>query len=160
MKVEAAGCSMVEHGLILINSSQHTLEVKKIQRNKQFSAQDAWYGFWSKLEIGHCRWILYCLSYQERPWTGYPIPSPGDLPDPGIKLGSPALQADSLPAELPGKPYIYKDVTKFSIQTGFLLQGFTRFRGKVTASLMTCLRHPRGFVMFLRHSSRTASNKK
>ena len=29
------------------------------------------------------------------------IPSPGDLPDPGIKLGSPALQADSLPAELP-----------------------------------------------------------
>ena len=31
------------------------------------------------------------------------IPSPGDLPDPGIKLKSPALQADSLPAELPGK---------------------------------------------------------
>ena len=27
-----------------------------------------------------------------------------DLPDPGIELGSPALQADSLPAELPGKP--------------------------------------------------------
>jgi len=34
-----------------------------------------------------------------------PIPSPGDLPDPGIKLGSPALQADSLPAELLGKPH-------------------------------------------------------
>ena len=32
------------------------------------------------------------------------IPSPVDLPDPGIELGSPALQADSLPAELPGKP--------------------------------------------------------
>ena len=28
----------------------------------------------------------------------------GDLPDPGIKLGSPALQADSFPAELLGKP--------------------------------------------------------
>ena len=27
-----------------------------------------------------------------------------DLPDPGIELGSPALQADSLPTELPGKP--------------------------------------------------------
>ena len=27
----------------------------------------------------------------------------GDLPDPGIKPGSPSLQADSLPAELPGK---------------------------------------------------------
>ena len=28
------------------------------------------------------------------------MPSPGDLPNPGIELGSPALQADSLPAEL------------------------------------------------------------
>ena len=32
------------------------------------------------------------------------MPSPEDLPDPGIKPGSPALQADSLPAELPRKP--------------------------------------------------------
>ena len=33
-----------------------------------------------------------------------PFPSPGDLPDPGIEPGSPALQADSLPTELPGRP--------------------------------------------------------
>ena len=32
------------------------------------------------------------------------IPPPEDLPDSGIELGSPALQADSLPSELPGKP--------------------------------------------------------
>ena len=32
-------------------------------------------------------------------WSGLPFPSPGDLPDPGIELRSPALQADSLPAE-------------------------------------------------------------
>ena len=32
-----------------------------------------------------------------------PFPSPGDLPDPGIKPGSPALQGDSLPFEPPGK---------------------------------------------------------
>ena len=32
------------------------------------------------------------------------MPSPGDLPDSGIKLQAPALQIDSLPAELPGKP--------------------------------------------------------
>ena len=31
-------------------------------------------------------------------WNGLPFPSPGDLPDPGIKRGSPALQADSLPS--------------------------------------------------------------
>ena len=33
-----------------------------------------------------------------------PFPSPGDIPDPGIKSGSPAFQADSLPAEPQGKP--------------------------------------------------------
>ena len=32
--------------------------------------------------------------------------SPGNLPNPGIKSGSPALQADSLPSEPPGKPTI------------------------------------------------------
>ena len=37
-------------------------------------------------------------------WSGKPFPCPGDLPNPGIKPRSPALQADSLPAELPGKP--------------------------------------------------------
>ena len=37
-------------------------------------------------------------------WSGLPFPSPRDLPDPGTKLGSPALQADSLPTESAGKP--------------------------------------------------------
>ena len=37
-------------------------------------------------------------------WNGYPLPSPGHLPNPGIEPRSPALQADSLPAEPPGKP--------------------------------------------------------
>ena len=37
-------------------------------------------------------------------WSGLPFPSPGDLPDPRIKLRSPVLQADSLPSEPPGKP--------------------------------------------------------
>ena len=37
-------------------------------------------------------------------WSGLPFPSPGDLPNPGIKPGSPALQADALPSEPPGKP--------------------------------------------------------
>ena len=36
-------------------------------------------------------------------WSGLPFPSPGDLPDSGIEPGSPALQADSLPSELPVK---------------------------------------------------------
>ena len=39
---------------------------------------------------------------------GWPFPSPGDLPNPGIKPGSLALQADSLPSEPPGKPTTHK----------------------------------------------------
>ena len=40
-------------------------------------------------------------------WSGRPIPSPVDLPDPGIEPGSPALQVDSLPTELSGKSFSY-----------------------------------------------------
>ena len=37
-------------------------------------------------------------------WSGLPFPSPGDLPNPGIEPGSPALQTDALSSEPPGKP--------------------------------------------------------
>ena len=54
-------------------------------------------------------WTVACqaplsmgFSRQEY-WSGLPFPSPRDLPDPGVKPGSPALQADSLPTELQGK---------------------------------------------------------
>ena len=35
-------------------------------------------------------------------WNGWPFPSPGDLPNPGIEPKSPTLQADSVPSEPPG----------------------------------------------------------
>ena len=51
-------------------------------------------------------WTVVCqaplsvgFSRQEY-WSGLLFPSPGDLPDPGIETGSPALQADSLLTEL------------------------------------------------------------
>ena len=47
---------------------------------------------WTPLSMG--------FSRQEY-WSGLPFPSPGDLPDPGIKPGSPTLQAESLPSEPP-----------------------------------------------------------
>ena len=54
----------------------------------------------------HIKWILYQLNHREAQeyWNWQPIPSPVDLPNPGIKLRSPALQANSLPVELSGKP--------------------------------------------------------
>ena len=39
-------------------------------------------------------------------WSGVPFPPPGDLPNPGMEPGSPALQADSLSAALPGQTNI------------------------------------------------------
>ena len=44
--------------------------------------------------MGFCR---------QKYWSGLPFPSPGDLPDPGIEPMSPALQADALISESPGK---------------------------------------------------------
>ena len=43
---------------------------------------------------------------RQEDWNGLPFPSPGDLPDPGIKPGSPTFQADALTSEPPGKPII------------------------------------------------------
>ena len=65
--------------------------------------------------LSHVRLFVapWTVAYQAPPsmdfsrqeyWSGLPFPSPGDLPDPGIKPGSPALQADTLPSEPPGKP--------------------------------------------------------
>ena len=55
--------------------------------------------------LPHCRYILYHLRHQGSPrGVGGLYLFPGDLPNPGIKLGSPALQVDSLPAELRGNP--------------------------------------------------------
>ena len=56
----------------------------------------------------------WTVAYQASPsmgfsrqeyWSGLPFPSPGDLPDPGIEPGSPALEADALTSEPPGKPH-------------------------------------------------------
>ena len=81
----------------------------------------------------HCRRILYQLSYHRSPiakscptlvtpwtvvcqaplstglprqeyWSGLPFPSPGDLPDPGIKPVSPELAGGCFTTEPPGKP--------------------------------------------------------
>ena len=49
---------------------------------------------------------VHGFSRQEY-WSGLPFPSPGDLPHSGIKPRSPALQADALTSEPPGKPSVF-----------------------------------------------------
>ena len=51
------------------------------------------------------RLLCLCGFSRQEHWSGLPCPPPGYLLNPGIKPRSPTLQADSLPAELPGKPY-------------------------------------------------------
>ena len=45
--------------------------------------------------------------FRQEYWSGLPLPSQGDLPDPRIELSSLALQANSLSSEPPGKPYAF-----------------------------------------------------
>ena len=60
-------------------------------------------------------------------WSGLPFPSLGNLPDPGIEPGSPALQADCLPTELSGKPHycikLEGDVTPMTKGLPIFLKG-------------------------------------
>ena len=64
------------------------------------------------------------FSRQEH-WSGLPFPSPGDLPNPGIELGSPVLQADSLPTELWGKPVLYTHKDFLECEVKWALESIT-----------------------------------
>ena len=55
--------------------------------------------------VAHQASLSRGFSRQEY-WNGLLFPSPGDLPDPGIDPGSPALQEDSLLSEPPGQPQL------------------------------------------------------
>ena len=59
-------------------------------------------------------------------WSGLPFLSPRDLPNPGIKHGSPTWQADSLPSEPPGKPQ-YRDFLSLFLASIFTLSSVISF---------------------------------
>ena len=74
-----------------------------------------------------CLTLCYPMDYTvmefSRPeyWSGKPFPSPGDLSNPGMEPRSPALQADSLPAEPQGKS---KNTGVVSLSLFFFLSFF------------------------------------
>ena len=76
-------------------SSQNWTELKHLFRCIQLFATPKTVALQAPLSMG--------FSRQEY-WSGVPFPSPGDLPNPGIKPRSPTLQADSLLSEPRGKP--------------------------------------------------------
>ena len=57
-----------------------------------------------------CQAPLSMTFSRHESWSGLPFPPPGNLPDPEIELGSPAVQADSLLSEPPGKPMLIRVV--------------------------------------------------
>ena len=58
-------------------------------------------------------------------WSGLPFPSPGDLPSPGIEPESPAVQADALPSEPPGKPLLPGDQSERKGQSSLVHKSVT-----------------------------------
>ena len=70
------------------------MEVKSLSRVQLFATP------WT---VAHQTPPSMRFSRQEY-WSGFPFPSPVDLPDPGIEPRSPAFQADALTSEPPGKP--------------------------------------------------------
>ena len=62
----------------------------------------------SRVRLFETPWTVACQAppskgfARQEYWSAMPFPSPGDLPNPGIKPKSPALQADTLPSEPPG----------------------------------------------------------
>ena len=66
---------------------------------------------------------------REEYYIGLPFPSPGNFPDPGIESRSPALQADSLLSEPPGKTLLEDPVL---LEVSILMNGTLVFEGTIS----------------------------
>ena len=78
---------------------------------------------------------------RQKYWSGLPFPSPGDLPDPGIEPRSPALQADALPSEPPGKASLLPKSLQLSWPLGHTpppTQGHPAYTWAVSGSCSAC----------------------
>ena len=89
----------------LVNNEQKITE-EKIQMTSKVKVKSL-----SRVQLFATAWTVAYHASQSMEFSrheyrsGLPFPSPGDLPNPGIELGSPALQADALQSEPPGKPW-------------------------------------------------------
>ena len=82
----------IQHFGHLIRSAEKKVKVKSLSHVRLFATP------WT---VAHQAPPSMEFSSQEY-WSGLPFPSPGDLPDPGIEPGSPALKTDALLCEPPG----------------------------------------------------------
>ena len=106
---------------------------------------------WTELKLFSRVWLFvtpWALAYQAPPfmefsrleyWSGLSFPSPGDLPNPGIEPRSPALYAEALPSEPPGK-FHWKEYKCKSLKTGKPWQDLRQKRNKHFWQAMTSRR--------------------
>ena len=105
------GYPCVESSLVLLVITKTLLQQHK-ERLNTWTSPDGQYQqqlhslsrvqlFATPWTVAHQASLSMGFSRQEY-WSGLPFPSPGDLPDPGIKPKSPILQADALTSEPPG----------------------------------------------------------
>ena len=104
-----------DHELII---AKFRLKLKKVDKNTRpfrYDQNQIPYDYTVKVKVkslSHVQLFAtpWTITYQDLPtmgfprqeyWSGLPFPSPGDLPNPGIELRSPVLQADALPSEPP-----------------------------------------------------------
>ena len=82
--------------------------------------------------IAHQALLFMGFSKQEY-WSGLPFPPPGDLPDPGIKHASPALQADSLSTEPSGEVICIYKLYYISIIYNIIINSYKTKLQKLTS---------------------------
>ena len=101
----------------------------------------------SRVRLFETRWTIphrapLSMGFsRQKYWNGLPFPSPADLPDPGIKPRSLALQADALTSEPPGKPdqYIHFHCIQKKILLSLFSKPFLQFKREDVFSLIIFL---------------------
>ena len=88
----------------------------------------------SHFQLFETTWTIQSMEFS-RPeyWSGWPFPSPEDLPNPGIEHRCLTLQADSLPDEPPGKPWeATRESTREGLKGRWKLRRILKMEGMVT----------------------------
>ena len=70
-----------------------------------------------------CQAPLSMRFPRQENWSGFPFPPPGDPPDPGIEVASPALQVDSLPLSHQGCPRYKMAIENYPLSRENLVKG-------------------------------------
>ena len=98
---KSIGLQRVRHDWVTKQAHMHKVCICKSMKVKVFTLSCL--TLCNPMDCTHQASLPMEFSRQEY-WSGLPFPFPGDLPNPGIEPRSPAMQADSLPSELPAKP--------------------------------------------------------